>query len=228
MNKKGRPAKDDNNARQLLIDAARKKFVSKPYDKVSIRELAQTADVNSAMIKYYFQSKEGLYKAMVLEVTGQVMGNFKVHLASSNLNNIEDFFRSFYQVIKQSPEFPLLMLKELILNQGVCRSYFIDEMGMDHFKIIDQVYSRFKQAGKLKEDVDPLFFRMSLMGLILFPWHSRKLVEETEGITYDDEFIEKLIKHNAALMQSGFFISETEKNDYAGNDKNNLGENHAK
>jgi len=223
MSKAGRPLKDDNTARKLLIDAARKKFVSKSYDKVSIRELAQTAGVNSAMIKYYFQNKEGLYKAMIMEVTGQVMANFKAHLDSSNLNNLEDFFRCFVEVIKQSPEFPLLMLKELILGQGVCRSYFIEEMGMYHLKIFDQVYSRFKQSGKLKEDVDPLLFRMSLMGLTLFPWHTRELMMEIEGVTYDDEFLEKLIKHNTSLMQSGFFKAENEE---SGIEKN-LGESNA-
>jgi len=212
VNKKGRPDNADNNAgshaRQLLIDAARKKFVSKSYDKVSIRELAQTAGVNSAMIKYYFHNKEGLYKAMILEVTGQVMTNFKSHLDSSDLNNLEDFFRSFVEVIKQSPEFPLLMLKEVLLGQGVCRSYFINEMGMYHLKIFDQVYDRFEQAGKLKEDIDPLFFRMSLMGLTLFPWYTRELMGEVEGTIYDDEFLEKMIKHNTCLMQSGFFKAE--------------------
>jgi AcrR family transcriptional regulator len=219
MNKKGRPDKVGNDARHLLIDAARKKFVSKSYDKVSIRELAQFAGVNSAMIKYYFHNKEGLYKAMILEVTGQVMTNFKIHLGSSNLNNLEDFFRSFVEVIKQSPEFPLLMLKEVILGQGVCRSYFINEMGMHHLKIFDQVYARFKQAGKLKEDIDPVFFRMSLMGLTLFPWYTRELMGEVEGITYDDEFLEKMIQHNTRLMQFGFFKAETEEK--------NLGENNA-
>lgn len=211
MNKKGRPDKATIDARELLITAARKKFVSKTYDRVSIRELAQSAGVNSAMIKYYFHNKEGLYKAMIMEVTGQVMVNFKTHLDSANLNNLEDFFRSFIEVIKQSPEFPLLMLKELILGQGVCRPYFINEMGMNHLKIFDQVYARFKQAGKLKENVDPLLFRMTLMGLILFPWYTRELAGEIEGITYDDEFLEKMIKHNTRLMQSGFFKVEDEE-----------------
>ncbi len=232
MSKKGRPDKTANDARQLLIDAARKKFISKPYDKVSIRELAQSAGVNSAMIKYYFHNKEGLYKAMILEVTGQVMANFKVHLASADLNNIEDFFRSFVEVIKQSPEFPLLMLKELILNQGVCRDYFINEMGMHHLKIFDQVYSRFEAAGKLKEGVEPLLFRMSLMGLTLFPWYTRELVGKIEGVIYDDEFLEKLIKHNASLMQFGFFAADHDediiKNNAGKSADKVLGENNDK
>ena len=228
MIKKGRPNKTDGDARQLLITAARKKFVSKPYDRVSIRELAQSAGVNSAMIKYYFQNKEGLYKAMIMEVTGKIMSNLIEHIKSSNLDNLEDFFRSFIEVIKESPEFTLLMLKEMILNQGVCRSYFIEQMGMHHLKIFDQVYSRFKQAGKLKEDVDPLLFRMSLMGLTLFPWYTRELVGEIEGVTYDDVFLEKLIKHNSNLMQSGFFIAESGKDHVEKSASNSLGESNDK
>tara|TARA_R110000787_G_scaffold279340_2_gene389431 strand:+ start:82 stop:768 length:687 start_codon:yes stop_codon:yes gene_type:complete len=223
MNKKGRPDGTSKDARSLLIAAARKKFVSKSYDKVSIRELAQSAGVNSAMIKYYFQNKQGLYKAMVMEVTGQIINSLSDHLKSSNLDNLEDFFRSFVEVIKESPEFPLLMLKELILNQGVCRGYFIEQMGSKHIKIFDQVFTRFKQAGKLKPDVDPLLFRMSLMGLIFFPWYQRELIGIMEGVTYDDNFLEKLIKHNSNLMQSGFFITENATENLAKCTGNNLG-----
>jgi len=227
MNKIGRPDKAGNDARQLLIDAARKKFVSKSYDKVSIRELAQAAGVNSAMIKYYFQNKEGLYKAMIMEVTGQIMNSLGEHLKSSNLDNIDDFFRSFVEVIKESPEFPLLMLKEVILNQGVCRNYFIEQLGSKHMKVFDQVFLRFKQAGKLRPDVDPLFFRMSLMGLIFFPWYQRELMGMMEGITFDDIFLERLIKHNSNLMQFGLFKADCAKDSIDKCVSSNLGESNA-
>ncbi len=211
--KKGRPSAQSANdsARALLIAAARQKFVSKPYDKVSIRELATLAGVNSAMIKYYFQSKEGLYKAMILEVTGQVMSNIQQQLQSGQMDNLEDFFRIFVEVVKQSPEFPLLMLKEVVLNQGVCQDYFIEQMGSHHMKVFDQIYWHFEQAGKLKANVDPLLFRMSLMGLMLHPWHMREVVCKVEGISYDDDFLEAMIKHNSQLMQFGLFASDSEK-----------------
>jgi AcrR family transcriptional regulator len=208
LTKKGRPAQNGKNAddaRAALIGAARQKFVSKAYDKVSIRELAQLAGVNSAMIKYYFESKEGLYKAMITEVTGQVMENIKLHLSSGQFDSIEDFFRSFVEMIKESPEFPLLMLKEMVLNQGVCREYFIERIGFEHMKVFDQVYYHFKDSGQLKDNVDPLLFRLSLMSLTLHPWYMRELVGMVEGVQYDDEFLEKMIKHNTQLFQYGCF-----------------------
>ncbi|NQZ06773.1 MAG: TetR/AcrR family transcriptional regulator [Algicola sp.] len=212
MTKKGRPVKrgkSADDARAALIAAARKKFVSKSYDKVSIRELAQLAGVNSAMIKYYFESKEGLYKAMITEVTGQVMKNIKSHLGSGQFDSLEDFFRSFVEMIKESPEFPLLMLKEMVLNQGVCREYFIERIGFEHMQVFDQVYHHFKDSGQLKDNVDPLLFRLSLMSLVLHPWYMRELVGMVEGVQFDEPFLEKMIKHNTQLFQHGCFKEET-------------------
>ena len=200
-----RPTKNSDDARQALIDAARQKFVSKPYDKVSIRELSTLAGVNSAMIKYYFGSKEGLYKAMILEVTGQVITNIKRHLLSGPVDSMEQFFRSFVEVIKQSPEFPLLMLKELILNQGVDRQYFVEQVGQVHLKVFDQIFSSLKSQGKLKDEVDPSLFRLSLMSLTLHPWYMRDLIYRIEGTEFDDEFLEKMIAHNSQLMSHGLF-----------------------
>ena len=210
--KKGRPGKNSEDAREALISAAKQKFVNKPYDKVSIRELAQLAGVNSAMIKYYFQSKEGLYKAMILDVTGQVQAGIKQHLQDGQFESLEDFFRCFTQVIKKTPEFPLLMLKELVLNQGICRDFIVEHIDRPHMEVFSQIYAHFKRSGKLKPDIDPLFFRMSLMGLTLFPWYIRELIGKVEGVEYDEDFIQRLVTHNSNLMQYGCFNGDTNDN----------------
>ncbi len=51
------------------------------------------SSVNSAMFKYYFHNKEGLYKAMILAVTGQIMTNFKIHLTNTDLTTIDGFLK---------------------------------------------------------------------------------------------------------------------------------------
>ncbi|BBN83663.1 TetR family transcriptional regulator [Pseudoalteromonas sp. A25] len=203
--KLGRPVKDNEQARAALIQAARHKFTKKPYDKVSIRELSDAAGVNSALIKYYFGNKLGLYKAMILEVTGQVMSNIKTHLAGNEFASISDVFRSFTKVMALSPEFPLLMLKEVILNQGVCREFFLEQIGSSHLKVIDGVYLYFASKGLIKENVDPVLFRLSLMGLLIYPWYMRELMFKMEGVEYDESFLESLIQHNTLLMTSGLF-----------------------
>ncbi|MCB5362721.1 TetR/AcrR family transcriptional regulator [Pusillimonas sp. CC-YST705] len=55
--------------RDRLIQAATELFCRKGYANTSIREIAQAAQANSALIKYYFRDKEGLFKHVFKEVT---------------------------------------------------------------------------------------------------------------------------------------------------------------
>ena len=49
-----------------LLDAAAQLFDNKGYFNVSIKEIGLTAGCNSALISYYFGSKQKLYQAVVL------------------------------------------------------------------------------------------------------------------------------------------------------------------
>lgn len=55
------PASQDT--RQRLLEAAILVFAEKGFDGAGIREIAQKAKANSALVQYYFGSKEGLYHA---------------------------------------------------------------------------------------------------------------------------------------------------------------------
>lgn len=57
----------DENTRTRLMTAATKLFAERGLDGVSIRELAEAANVNVAMVSYYFRGKEELYKTAVHE-----------------------------------------------------------------------------------------------------------------------------------------------------------------
>jgi AcrR family transcriptional regulator len=51
-----------SDARARLIEAASDLFVRKGFSGVSIREIAEAAEANSALISYYFGDKQGLFK----------------------------------------------------------------------------------------------------------------------------------------------------------------------
>lgn len=64
--RRGRPpAKTDRQVFEKLLAAAEKALESKTVDEITVREIARDADVNPAMISYYFESKEGLFVALV-------------------------------------------------------------------------------------------------------------------------------------------------------------------
>ena len=55
--------RDAAGTRQLLLDAARRRFASDGYAATTVREIADEAGVNVALINRYFESKEGLFRA---------------------------------------------------------------------------------------------------------------------------------------------------------------------
>lgn len=54
-----------NTKKEHILLVSEKLFAEKGYDAVTTREIARSADVNIAMIAYYFGSKEKLYEEVI-------------------------------------------------------------------------------------------------------------------------------------------------------------------
>ena len=67
-----RPKTDDPEARAKIAAAAEQLFAARGYDGTVVRDIARAAGVNAAMIHYYFKSKEGLYRAILEGVKGEI------------------------------------------------------------------------------------------------------------------------------------------------------------
>lgn len=65
-----RRERDASKTREALLQAARTRFMRLGFDGTTLRDVAADVGVNLALIKRYFDSKEGLFKA-VLAVTPQ-------------------------------------------------------------------------------------------------------------------------------------------------------------
>lgn len=52
---------------EKILSAARKLFEQKGFDQTSVRDIANLADVNVALINYHFESKENLFLAILEE-----------------------------------------------------------------------------------------------------------------------------------------------------------------
>ncbi len=68
------------NARERLLETAIKMFADKGYAGTSVREIVEQAGVSKPVLYYYFQSKEGLFLAILemaenlqTELLGQVL-----------------------------------------------------------------------------------------------------------------------------------------------------------
>jgi AcrR family transcriptional regulator len=77
---------------EKIMDAAINLFAKKGFAAVSVKELAQTAGVNIALISYYFGGKENLY-AMILERQFAISANAIESIKKEKLTPIEKIRR---------------------------------------------------------------------------------------------------------------------------------------
>lgn len=59
---------DNSSAREILLLAAKHLFARKGLSGTTIRDIALEANMNSSQISYYFDSKEGLYRACIQDI----------------------------------------------------------------------------------------------------------------------------------------------------------------
>lgn len=56
-----------NNTEQSIIDAARKVFIKKGYHGAKLEDIAIEANVNQALLHYYYRSKDKLFDIVLFE-----------------------------------------------------------------------------------------------------------------------------------------------------------------
>ncbi|MBE1160928.1 CerR family C-terminal domain-containing protein [Dyella acidiphila] len=81
-----------DETRQRIIDAAILLFGERGYKDASTRDIAAAAGVNAPALQYYFENKEGLYKACAEYITDELQARYAPFLqrAKNALKNHAD------------------------------------------------------------------------------------------------------------------------------------------
>lgn len=105
-----------------LLAAAKNCFLADDYHNVSTRRIAEEANVNVSMIRYYFGNKEGLYEEMIRHTLSPLLEVLDSDMLSTP-EGFVDYLRLYYRVMLGLPEFPRLILKVLALKHGPGRRF---------------------------------------------------------------------------------------------------------
>jgi len=103
-----------------IINIAIELFAEKGFEGTSIRELAAKADVNVAMVNYYFGSKDKLFEAIIEKKATHMKGKLEELLADTKLTEIEKMdiiIESYVDRILSQPNYHRLIHQELLVKQ---------------------------------------------------------------------------------------------------------------
>ena len=198
--------------REQLLKAASKLFAEKGFEAVSTRDLAKEADVNMAMIAYYFGSKDGLFKAIIEERFPKTASRLRaIQKENGNawdkISTVIDFY---IERITESGSFHKIVLRELSLEQRPEHRELILSGIEQNWKVIKTYIEEGQETGLFKADIDPEFTLASLFGtlfqLINMPsWTNRLVGSKDEKYVTTEAFKTRIRTHLKAMIKAHLF-----------------------
>lgn len=163
-----RRARDPEGTQEALLRAGTELFALKGEAGVRVEEIARRAEVNKALISYYFGGKRGLYRAAIASSFVELEHLTKplADRSRSSLELLREFVSGFAELAtKRRPHFPALFMRETLATGAAAPE------GVEHFPAIlrrfRQVIRRGVAAGELR-DVDPSELYLHLVGSLAF------------------------------------------------------------
>ncbi|OAI02085.1 TetR family transcriptional regulator [Methylomonas methanica] len=189
-----------------LLKAALECFLADEYHKVTTRAIADQADVNISMIRYYFGNKEGLYEEMIRETLKPILDMLDSDMLS-DAGGFTEYLHFYYDTMRRHPEFPKLILKVLALNHGPGRRFILQllERGRSGgARRLEQL----KASGQVDQAINPDVARMAFVSLAMMPMLLKDIFEEQMGGQMDEAFLNELAALNGKLLAAGMAAAQ--------------------
>ncbi len=200
----GRPSgvKKGGDKRELLLDAALKLFAQFGIAETPLSAVAKEAGVTTAMLHYYFNTREQLLDVLIDERFQPVRAGFTdifdTH-ADDPLMAITSMAQCMIDAAVKYPWVAPLWVREVISESGMLKKRMEARNGDANRKIVHESITRWQAEGRLNPDLDPALLFISLFGLTLFPLASMKMRQGTASLITPD----MLRKHVSVLLFHG-------------------------
>ena len=144
-------------------------MAEKGYPRVTAREVAERAGVMPALVNYYFGNKQGLLRAVVVEVASE--GLERIQQASRSGGNaherVQGLIESWIAGFKDDPYFPRLAAEQILFAEDDVIETFVEQFGRPNLAAIQTVLQEGFEAGEFRR-VDPMYFVPALAGMCLW------------------------------------------------------------
>lgn len=178
---------------EKIKKAAKSVFHTKGYAATTTRDIAKEANLNLALINYYFRSKEKLFEIIMLES----MMNFMQSLVSvfndpntSLKEKTKLISANYINLLSNEPDLPLFILSELRTG-GLLK--LVSSMGINQMMRNSVFYKQIEediQESKIKNE-DPMQYIMNLISLSVFPFIATPMLKLMGGMD-DQDFNKKM------------------------------------
>lgn len=152
-----------------ILTTAERLFSIKGFDGTSVRDIADEAGVNIAMISYYFGSKEKLMEALFAqrsEDTNIQIENLLHNVAIEPIQKMENLVDSYIERVMKKQQFFKIMMCEQVINKNPVIVKLIGDLKKKNIESINKLIKDGQQKKAFKKNVDVLLLMNTLIGTI--------------------------------------------------------------
>lgn len=171
---------------QKIINAAKEVFIAKGFAGARMQEIADLAGINKAMLHYYFRSKDKLFHKIFEEVIAQQMPSILSTLSSDIPfhERLALFVDQYITMLQHNPYIPMFILSELSKNSGDMMEFFMGTIKPRFSLILSRLEIELQNSNISNKD--PRQFIMNILGLILYPFVAKPLLQFMFDTTPED------------------------------------------
>lgn len=159
-----------------IIDAARELFYEKGYMGTTVRDIAKKADVNLALLHYYFRTKDKIFRIVFDEAFTLLFSKLNRALISdkSIFEKIEMMIAGYVSTGMKYPQLPSFVMNELTVNTELMLSIINDHKDKSVLnKNFEYFYAEIEEAkvkNIIRKEVDPNSICTDIQALSLYPF----------------------------------------------------------
>jgi len=140
--------RDATASKELILQNAIKLFSTKEFSSVSMDQLAQTCNLNKAMIFYYFKNKKALYEAVIIKVLEEISTTIQKENQKHTkaTKKLEQFIITFSKFAWEKHYLSSLFLRELSVSSDISNTLFL------HMKNLYQLFCDILAQGEKENE----------------------------------------------------------------------------
>ncbi|MBS1767169.1 MAG: TetR/AcrR family transcriptional regulator [Acidobacteria bacterium] len=201
---KGRPvAALSGAAREALLDAAQDLFGRQGVAATPLSAVAKAAGVTTAMVHYYFSSRDQLLDALVEERIGPLMAHVwgPVEAGQGLEVILPGLVRRLVEGPGSKPWLPPLWIREVISEGGELRARVLQRLPRAKFQALAAAVAEGQGQGAVNPGLEPSLLALSVFGLVMLPMAMANLLHALPGAAGINPA--SIARHAEALLRNG-------------------------
>jgi AcrR family transcriptional regulator len=157
--------------------------------------------MKSAMIAYYFKSKEGLFIALVEYFASENLQNMQSAVTSDE--PIRGFIEATIKHLSENPALSRFIADEILFQDSHLAEAILDALPRKVAVFLPNLIQDMKDKGMLRSNLEPRWAAFSLMNMVLMPFVAAKVRDNAWQISHQEVASPEWIDHIYRLFMAG-------------------------